>query len=140
EHVLEHFDYAEEVPCFLDECYRVLSDGGVLRIVVPDAGGYLEAYCRDGWDDISSLHPLDEERRDSLLHIKYNTKMELINDVFRKGWEHKYAYDFETLALALHKHGFHSIQKLAFGESHLPGGCIDNPRRARQSLYVEAVK
>src|SRR5690554_54993 len=44
EHVFEHIDYTEEVPYFLTECHRVLQPGGVLRIIVPDAGRYLQAY------------------------------------------------------------------------------------------------
>jgi len=35
-HVLEHFDYATELPSVLKEWYRVLSPGGQLYISVPD--------------------------------------------------------------------------------------------------------
>ncbi len=35
-HVLEHFDYVDELPRVLDEWYRVLAPGGVLRVSVPD--------------------------------------------------------------------------------------------------------
>lgn len=34
-HVLEHFS-KKEAPIFLRECYRVLSRGGIIRVVVPD--------------------------------------------------------------------------------------------------------
>src|SRR5579875_355181 len=55
EHVLEHFDYSEEAPRFLRECRRVLVDGGVIRVVVPDAEQYLRGYCVDGWELVSAL-------------------------------------------------------------------------------------
>ena len=35
-HVLEHFDYAHELPQVLAEWFRVLAPGGVLRLSVPD--------------------------------------------------------------------------------------------------------
>ena len=58
EHFLEHLDMVEEVPRLLESCYRVLSVGGTLRIVVPDARKYLLAYASNdaehwqalGWD------------------------------------------------------------------------------------------
>ena len=45
EHVVEHLDYSEEIPVFLAECYRCLAPGGILRIIVPDAGRYLKDYA-----------------------------------------------------------------------------------------------
>jgi len=48
-HVLEHIDRTE-APKFIQECSRVLRDGGVIRVVVPD----FERYCRKYMDHISS--------------------------------------------------------------------------------------
>ncbi len=41
-HIYEHLDYKGELPKALDEAFRVLKPGGVLRIGVPD----LETLCR----------------------------------------------------------------------------------------------
>ncbi len=140
EHFFEHIDYVEEVPDFLAECYRVLQPGGVLRIIVPDIEKYLKAYCQPGWEALSKVRPLDCDRTDFYFHHKYNTKIELINFVFRQGYEHKYAYDFATLEFLLYKYGFSKVQKQEFGKSMMDKLCLDQQIRASESLYVEAVK
>ena len=40
EHFFEHLDLKSEARPFLRECLRCLQPGGVLRMVVPDAGAY----------------------------------------------------------------------------------------------------
>lgn len=49
EHVFEHFHPQSEATLFMRECLRCLRPGGVLRIVVPDAGAYLHAYSQN-WE------------------------------------------------------------------------------------------
>jgi predicted SAM-dependent methyltransferase len=140
EHFLEHLDYTEEIPYFMSECHRVLAPGGTIRIVVPDGERYLAAYCADGWDALHTTRPLRADRSDFYYGFKYNTKMELINVVFRQGAEHKFAYDFETLDFVLRRYGFSEVARQEFGESRCPGLCLDLRTRAAESLYVEAVK
>ncbi len=140
EHFFEHIDYTEEAPRFLKECYRVLRDGGVLRIIVPDAEKYLLAYAEGGWQEFQRLRPLDEQMRDSYYGWKYSTRMELINYVFRQGQQHKFAYDFETLELLLKRNGFQEVRKQEYGRSEIPELCIDLKVRETESLYVEAIK
>jgi predicted SAM-dependent methyltransferase len=140
EHFLEHLDYTEHVPRFLSECRRVLRPGGVLRVIVPDAERYLRAYCDAGWESLAQLRPLDADRSDRYFHCRYRTKIELINQVFRQGHAHKYAYDYETLEFLLRRYGFSQVQRCEFGQSQLSEFAIDQPRRASESLYVEAVK
>ncbi len=140
EHFFEHIDYTEEVPLFLSECWRVLEPGGVIRIVVPDAEEYLRAYCTEGWEDLIRIRPLRPDLSDVHFGSKFNTKMEVVNAVFRQYFEHKYAYDFDNLRFALSRYGFGEVRKMSFGESRQPEFCIDNPDRAPGSLYVEALK
>jgi len=141
EHFFEHIDYCEEVPFFLSECYRTLQPGGVLRIVVPDAEKYLRAYCSEGWEELTKIRPLGPDHSDQAAYgTKYNTKMELLNVVFRQYREHKFAYDFVTLEFVLRRYGFSQVRHSEFGVSLLPELSIDLPERASESLYVEAVK
>jgi predicted SAM-dependent methyltransferase len=140
EHFLEHIDYTEEIPYFLTECHRVLQAGGVCRIIVPDAELYLRAYSEGGWAELSRIRQLDSEQRDITFKCKLNVKMELINVVFRQGHEHKFAYDFEALEFILLRFGFNQVIKQEFGRSIMEELCIDQPHRASESLYVDAVK
>ena len=140
EHFFEHIDYTEEAPHFLSECHRVLKPGGVLRIVVPDAEKYIRAYCEAGWDAVSRVRGLDAEHFDTYAECRYHTKMELLNEVFRQAFEHKFAYDFETLAFLLGKYGFSRVVHQEYRRSLLTDLCIDQERRASESLYVDAVK
>ncbi len=109
EHFFEHIDYTEEVPYFLSECYRVLMPGGVIRLIVPDIEKYIKGYCQEGWEDLIGLRPLSEEREDSFFKCKYNVKMELLNVVFRQGFQHKYGYDFDNLRFLLLKFGLSGV-------------------------------
>lgn len=140
EHFFEHIDYTEEAPHFLAECYRVLQEGGVLRIIVPDAEKYLKAYAQGGWQEFMMLRPLDDQLRDYYFGFKYNTRMELINYVFRQDQEHKFAYDFETIEVLLRRNGLQDVRKQDFAKSVMPELCIDMKIRATESLYVDAIK
>lgn len=140
EHFFEHLDYFTEVPYFLASCYRSLQKGGVLRIVIPDAEKYLRGYCTDGWDALKQTRPLDDGLNDLLMGVKYETKMQLVNEVFRQGGEHKYAWDYETLKLSLLRAGFSVTHKMSYMRSNDPALQIDQLVRKPESLYVEAIK
>jgi predicted SAM-dependent methyltransferase len=140
EHFFEHIDYAEEAPYFLTECCRVLEPGGVIRIVIPDAEKYMRAYCADGWDEMTRVRPLKADHSDVHYGSKFQTKMEVVNAVFRQYFEHKYAYDYATLEFLLKRYGFAEVYKMSFGKSLKPELCLDQANRASESLYVEGVK
>jgi predicted SAM-dependent methyltransferase len=140
EHFFEHIDYTEEVPFFLSECHRVLRPGGVIRIIVPDAEKYVRAYCAEGWEELVSVRPLNRDHSDVHFGSKFNTKMEVLNAMFRQYFEHKFAYDFSTLEFVMRRYGFSDIHNQRFGKSALPELAIDSPDRASESLYVDAVK
>lgn len=134
EHFFEHLEPREEVPAFLAECRRVLADGGVLRIIVPDAERYLRAYCRDdlaGFRDLSVPLPFPED---------LPTRMDVVNHTFHQWHEHRWGYDFETLAHRLQSAGFAHVRKMAFRSSLDPDLASDREEHAPYSLYVDAVK
>ena len=142
EHFFEHLDLYNEAYPFLRECLRCLQPGGVLRVVVPDAGAYLRAYSGP-WERLADMRPLDHTPsgwRDRCLGQIYQTKMQFMNAIFRQGYEHKYAYDDETLVLVMREAGFADVIVQQFGISIDPKMAPDRNDRQTESLYVEAIK
>src|SRR6266446_10782096 len=142
EHFFEHLDLESEARPFLRECLRCLQSGGVLRIVVPDAGAYLRAFSGP-WQPLADMRPLDWTAnvwRDGRLGWVYQTKMQFMNAIFRQRTEHKYAYDAETLVLVMREAGFVDVVVQEFGVSIDSKMVPDSNDRRTESLYVEAVK
>jgi SAM-dependent methyltransferase len=146
EHFLEHLDYYEEAPKFLEECRRVLRPGGTLRVIVPDGAKYLEAYCSGDLAGMESISPFMKWDRTcnavplSFVRdvVPFRTKMEVVNFHFRQAGEHRFSYDFETLSELLEECGFESIVEMPFRKSELPELAIDGEVREAESLVVEA--
>jgi predicted SAM-dependent methyltransferase len=135
EHLLEHLEYGEEAPIFLAECHRIMEPGAVIRIVVPDGRKYIRAYHGDDWDYLRAFSPLAAGR-----HPEDTTLMEIVNEHFRQAGQHRFSYDYETLARLLRRSGFDAIVESEFGVSRMREIAIDSPDRATESLYVEAVR
>jgi predicted SAM-dependent methyltransferase len=132
EHVFEHLDRVDEAPKFLNECYRCLKTGGVLRIVVPDLELFVHAYCSgdpEEWKKIGY----------DLSNASWGP-MEILNHTFRQNGEHKFGYDFETLRKTVSVAGFARIEKMSWGRSldHSLEDDLENHRP--YSLYVDCVK
>jgi hypothetical protein len=53
---------------------------------------------------------------------------------------HQFIYDFETLRLMLGRVGFEEVSKVSFMRGSDDRLLLDTPRRAVESLYVEARK
>ena len=134
EHFLEHIEPREELPAFLRDCRRALESGGVLRVIVPDAERFLRAYCQPGLDGLRELAvpiPFPSD---------LPTRMDVINHIFYSWHEHRWAYDFETLAHRMRAAGFTVIERVGFRQSLLPALAQDRDQHKPYSLYVDAVK
>jgi predicted SAM-dependent methyltransferase len=137
EHCLEHFPRTAAI-ALLHEIRRVLALGGVLRVVVPDAGLYLDTYARLSAGDPSAAFPYQtEETRDPLW-----TPLASVNRVYYQDREspfgHRMMYDFALLRRLLEHTGFIDISRRSFGQGSDPRLLNDSPSRACESLYVEA--
>jgi predicted SAM-dependent methyltransferase len=127
EHIFEHFT-PSQARTFLGHCRRILKPGGIIRLIVPDG----ELYIKNYFDD-----------RDCMLKHRsgrFRTRMEVINEVFRRGYEHQYTYDYETLALYLTEAGFVDVRREKLKTGAIPDLLVDQELREFESLFVEAAK
>ena len=134
EQFVEHLEPREELPAFLRDCHRALQAGGVLRVIVPDAERYLHAYCREDLEGFRDLAVPDPFPAD------LPTRMDVVNHVFHQWHEHRWGYDFETLARRLRDAGFDRIARSGYKVSLDSELAQDLEVHAPYSLYVEAVK
>lgn len=133
EHLLEHI-CKEDASSLLEECYRVLEPGGVIRIGVPDAELYLRAYADGGQEFFKGL-----ERLGGAV-VPLTTPIDVINQMFRMGGHHLFAWDFSSLSLTLESIGFIGIRRWEPGRASRSEICLDDPSHAFETLYVEASK
>lgn len=132
EHFLEHLEVVEELPGFLADCLRALKPGGVLRVIVPDARKFVQAYLAE---DLSGFEALKCPLSKGL-----PTRMDVVNHVFHQYHEHRWGYDFENLKNRLEQAGFVRIAQMGFQQSHMAELACDRPVHAPYSLYVEGFK
>ena len=134
EHLVEHLEYPVSARVFLSEAFRVLEPGGQFSVGVPDTEWILRDYNGLPYRE----HAPGEWLKfviDGHHHPKWcHTPLDHINHHFRQYSEHKYAYDFETLADALKQAGFVNMRQREFDASR------DSAARAIGTLYVDAEK
>jgi len=124
--MIEHVPYPKGA-YMLRESYRVMREGGVIRVVTPNLTAILGLYGSE----------LRAEQQEYLVWFcKTFVPQEcpvgavsVINAMFRQ-WGHQFIYDEETLREALRTAGFRSIERCALGEScHLDLQNIENEER-----------
>jgi predicted SAM-dependent methyltransferase len=113
EHMIEHLPF-EQGLFMLKECFRVLKDGGKIRISTPDLAFLIALYRTDKTD-------LQKE------YIKWSTQVFIsgappyedtfvINNYVR-AWGHKFIYDEKILRFSLEESGFKEIKRFALNAS-----------------------
>lgn len=129
EHVIEHLS-PEQADFFLQEAYRVLKRGGVLRIATPDLEYIIKKYSSRSWQDQDWL---------SWPEYKFiQTPAQMLNIALR-WWGHQYVYDKNELLRKLKEAGFKDCQSKDFQKSTYRE--LKNLETRKDSrLIVEAVK
>mgnify|MGYP001561730087 CR=1 FL=1 len=118
-HFIEHL-HRKDANHLLNECYRVLRNGGILRISVPDLEHAIRLYFMGSKQEMLQNYFFVEDDESHYAR-------------------HKYMYDFEMLSTLLHEIGFHDIQRCEFQLGAVPDiDVLDN--RPNESLFIEAIK
>jgi predicted SAM-dependent methyltransferase len=163
-HFLEHLDKRAAVG-FLQECFRVLKLGGVLRVVVPDlellASTYLESLKQLDRGDAAAEKAHQRaiyELFDQMVRTKVTGTTEQmgwvarVEGLFRRnaaqaGEVHQWMYDRHSLRRLLESVGFGSIQQQTASTSHIVDWQSfhldtneDSTPCKWESLYLEARK
>jgi predicted SAM-dependent methyltransferase len=133
EHVLEHI-FKEDALLLLKEFHRVLKKDGIVRIGVPDAEIFFKAYVNNDRDFFSKIKHLGGAV------IPLDTPIDVINQMFRMGGDHLFAWDFETLSKGLKEAGFSNISRWSSCKASSKEICLDDPTHDFETLYVEVVK
>lgn len=129
EDVIEHLhqDAGRE---FLRECYRVLNDGGVMRLVTPD----LQLLIRRIYIDRNEHH-----LRWCGAYLEAEGACEALNMHLRMNGEHRFVYDEETLIRVLSEIGF-NVRRVRFNKSSIPELRYLDLRDFGLNLFVECTK
>lgn len=146
-HFLEHLN-RKDASYFIKECYRVLSNGGIIRIIVPDLAQYIEQYMkevRQGNKDVLIKEPgSDRFLEDLCLFEKESANENIFTRLYKKIYNkntHKWMYDEYSLTALLLKCSFSNIQRKSCYESLIKDiEELDNPERFTVAVCLEAQK
>jgi predicted SAM-dependent methyltransferase len=143
EHMIEHIAF-EQARRMLLEIYRVLANGGKLRVSTPDFDFFLGMFG----DKISS-----EEKQFMEWHVGTYTPnlpihpLSVMNTMFHR-WGHQHLYNEQTLSSLLQDCGFDQIVRYSTGESddselrglESHGKLVGELHNRMETLVLEATK
>jgi predicted SAM-dependent methyltransferase len=128
EHVFEHFTY-DEGHRLLKECYRVLSDDGIMRISMPDLDYIIEKYLHD-WKNQEWL---------TWPEYSFIQSKGMMLNIYFHWWDHKYLYNEEDLRNQLLNVKFKKIFRCEWSKSNCPVLC-NLETRQDSKLVIETHK
>jgi predicted SAM-dependent methyltransferase len=126
EHMIEHIGLADGLH-MLEECYRILRPGAVMRLATPDLDflvglvqhpdvplhqAYIEWSANEFPDDPLATRPVDYKGQ-------LTTSAVIVNN-FVRDWHHMFVYDEPTLRQVLGRIGFEEVVRRCVDQSDVP--------------------
>jgi SAM-dependent methyltransferase len=162
-HVLEHID-RDAVMKFLVEIKRVMKQGAIHRIVVPDLRRLAQEYLEDFSDDLGTVDwRVHDSRVASMIEqmvrrksaavlglgpVRQKIETLIFGDARGRGETHQWMYDQISLAGMLGEAGFREIRQVDYKTSRIPdwsstGLDVDDDgvtEYKSESIYFECLK
>ena len=149
-HLLEHL-YFDEARRLIQECFRVLTARGVLRVVVPDLRAIIREYLGDGQigqpsKDFEALQPADRLNHRLLMRSPSPSNGNFLYRIYtalKDFHQHKWMYDASSLKALLESAGFVAVEEMPLHTSRIAGiEDVEQPSRVAdgQGICVEGVK
>jgi ubiquinone/menaquinone biosynthesis C-methylase UbiE len=113
EHHIEHISY-KDAQNMLAESFRVMKQGGYIKIITPNLQQYIHCYANDEvYTPIIKQHTEDWvysgfDKAINYIPVDDHYKAHFINDIFLN-YEHKFIYDAQALKTLIKKAGFINI-------------------------------
>ncbi|MGY6635644.1 MAG: class I SAM-dependent methyltransferase [Erythrobacter sp.] len=126
EHMIEHITL-KQGQHMLNECYRILKPGGIIRLVTPSIGFLMRIMSPDRSKFEQSYFEWSIKK--FVPDAPTLTNALFLNN-FVRAWGHTFIYDHETLRFIMNKAGFSNIEECQFGHSsHFPLMNLENEKR-----------
>lgn len=125
-HTLEHFEF-KKIIFILQECERILKQGGKLKVCVPNAKLYIDSYVQK---------KIFEKKKKWYGPGVTNTGslIDQLNYIAYLNGQHKFLFDQENLINILKKSGFKKVSLRNFDKN------LDLKERDYESIYALAIK
>ena len=124
-HALEHFKF-KNIIFILKECKRILKPNGKLKVCVPNAKKFIEAYLNKKILDVKAYY--EPGLTDT------GSYMDQVNYVAYLNGHHHYLFDEENLVNTIKKSGFENVFVREFEKD------LDLQERHNESIYATAIK
>lgn len=136
-HFIEHFAFDEGL-AMVRTMRTALAPGGVLRLTFPDLELWVRKYAENDTAFFEKYRSLFLDNPRSHARTKGEVFMSQLH-----GWDHRWGYDYESMAHLLCLAGFTDVRRAALFDSAIPG--IDKVEsnwegRTMETCYAEAVK
>ena len=143
EHLIEHLN-VDKVQHFLEEVFRIIEPGGVLRLTCPDFDKYAKAYVNEDktfYDRVMANLAWKRETHPDLTWVLRSNAGAVVASILKDYFNHKWMYDYKTLESCLLEVGFSKVIRQDFQKSlDEECGSLDDKGREFESLYIDAVK